>query len=198
MSSAISELSSVVESRSNVDDDATSSEIKMTPFTEKDAAPVEPAARFSVVFGPITAKNVGQLRVLNHVSFPVCYYDGFYAKVLGSACSPVSFFAYASGDVPVGALCARPEPENARIYLMTISVLGAYRRRGVGEALLKELFDRARTAYPALKKVALHVHTPNTGGAAFYEKMGFRTVETVENYYSNIEPRSALLLEKDI
>lgn len=53
------------------------------------------------------------------------------------------------------------------LYIQDILVLVAYKRKGIGRALLKEVF----TKFPVRQKVLLTDDTPETRG--FYEALGF-------------------------
>eukprot|EP00392_Amoebophrya_sp_AT5.2_P013723 g13852.t1 len=88
-------------------------------------------------------------------------------------------------------------PPGTQLYIMTLSLLPAYRKRGIASALLKFLLEAA-TKEPQLKKVSLHVQTGNDVALEFYKKHGFRVEKTVENYYDKISPASAHYLTKDV
>jgi len=143
---------------------------------------------------------MGQLRVLNHVCFPLTYGDSFYSQVKNPENGPVSFYACDGGDIPVGAISCRFETfdKGVRVYIMTLSVLKSYRRLGIGAALVEELLRRIKESYKRVKEITLHVHTPNEGAVAFYQKLGFEIVETMPSYYRNLEPPSAFFLRKQL
>ena len=198
---SLDECAAETATRPQPDADATSAKLELEPFTRKGdgaAAAAGAVHHNALAFAPITVKNIGQLRVLNRVCFPLTYHEQFYARVLSAECAPLSFYACDGGDVPVGAISCRPEDGGARVYIMTLCVLQAYRRLGIGAARLEELLRRVRTTLPKTREIALHDHTPIDGAAAFYQHYGFETVETVPDYYSNIEPKSAFYLRKTL
>ena len=184
--------------RAAPDADDTSKKLVREPYEAKKPEGVTAGVhRNALMFAAITPRNVGQLRVLNYVCFPIDYSNSFYTNMLRPECLALSFYACDSGDVPVGAITCRPEKAD-RVYLMTLSVLQAYRRMGIGAALLQELLDRLSKSHKQVKEVVLHVHTPNEGAVAFYQRFGFEVVETLDNYYNNLEPKSAYYLRKKL
>ncbi|KAI9483607.1 MAG: acyl-CoA N-acyltransferase [Benjaminiella poitrasii] len=147
--------------------------------------------------GDITYNNLGQVRVLHKVLFPVHYNDNFYTDLLevGEFAKLVYY-----NDVCVGTVCCRKEvdesnPEKTKIYLMTLGVLEPYRRLGLGTQLVQHILEQAKLSKD-ISKVYLHVQTSNTIATDFYKKNGFDIVSTEKDYYKNIEPRDAYLLEK--
>ena len=84
----------------------------------------------------INAANLKQLNVLNVSTLPVRYTDKFYKDLLTNGC--VEYLKFASWNgFAVAAVCARIErhdtvPDSFKLYIMTINVLAAYRRRGIG------------------------------------------------------------------
>jgi ribosomal-protein-alanine N-acetyltransferase len=79
-------------------------------------------------------------------------------------------------------------------YIQTIEVLPAYRRQGVGGALLERLEESAR----ALEAFTLWLHVDATNASAIrlYEAQGFLPAGAKEDYYA--PGRGALLYRKDL
>ena len=79
-------------------------------------------------------------------------------------------------------------------YIGNVAVLPAWRRRGIGDALLDraECFARERT----LAFLTLEVRAANTPAIALYEKHGFRRVGLRRGYYSDPK-EDALLMTKE-
>jgi ribosomal protein S18 acetylase RimI-like enzyme len=88
--------------------------------------------------GDITKANLGQLRLINIHTLPVRYSDKFYDELLDRYDNTYLKFAFVQG-FSVGAICARVEKEEnlpyKKLYIMTVNVLPAYRRHGIGEYL---------------------------------------------------------------
>ncbi|KAK0541164.1 N-acetyltransferase 5 [Tilletia horrida] len=106
-------------------------------------------SRSAVSLTAPTPNNIGQVRKLNSVLFPVRYSDKWYKDILKAdnlALSRIGLY----NDIPVGILAARyetaspshpPEIGGVNIYLMTLGVLAPYRRRGLAAELLRNLLD---------------------------------------------------------
>lgn len=65
--------------------------------------------------------------------------------------------------------------------IMTIAVLPAGRRRGLGRAILDEMLDRARRR--GAERVVLEVRADNDAALALYRQAGFASVHVRRGYY---------------
>jgi ribosomal protein S18 acetylase RimI-like enzyme len=93
----------------------------------------------------------------------------------------------------VGAVCCRREAN--RLYIMTLGVLSSYRGIGVGEQLLRFVFERLVPKQGgALSDVYLHVQISNDDALRFYAKHGFVRGEKVDGYYKSVSPDAAFVL----
>ena len=73
------------------------------------------------------------------------------------------------------------EHEGERAHLITIDVLAAERRRGVGTALLRAI-ERTLAAR-GVRQVELETATDNHAAIAFWQKHGYRTAAVLKSYY---------------
>jgi N-alpha-acetyltransferase 50 len=94
------------------------------------------AEHLDVQITDINNNNIEQLKLINVTTLPVRYTDKFYKDLLEKGSREYLKFATWNG-FQVGATCARIEahdtvPDSNRLYIMTINVLAAYRRRGIG------------------------------------------------------------------
>jgi len=162
---------------------------------------VEPApAQVPLGFGPVTDKNIEQVRVLNEVSFPLRYNEQFYAE-LGKKGrrKELAIVAYYGYDVMAGAICCRIEAPKegegpgSKLYIMTLAVLKAYQRLGIGSRLLQGMLDNLKLM-PEVTSVYLHVHTANTNALRFYQRFGFVVEREEKDYYKNLNPPNAVVL----
>ena len=101
------------------------------------------------------------------------YSEDFYDRLKNS--QRYSSLAYYK-DVLVGAISCRYEDdlENANgrvVYIMTITVLKAYRRYGIGSQLLNKAIDDCKRS--DVKRIYLHVLCSNESAIEFYLKNGF-------------------------
>jgi ribosomal-protein-alanine N-acetyltransferase len=71
-------------------------------------------------------------------------------------------------------------------HVVSRAVLEGYRRKGIGESLMKKGMDSMRDDYGA-KEVYLEVRVSNEPAIRLYEKLGFKKVKVIEGYYSDGE-----------
>src|SRR5262249_57889680 len=79
-------------------------------------------------------------------------------------------------------------------YLFRLALLPAYRRRGLGQALIEYAEARARASH--LPSVRLGVRVPLAGQRAYYERLGYRPVESVA--HPGFPEPTYLIMEKDL
>jgi ribosomal-protein-alanine N-acetyltransferase len=68
-------------------------------------------------------------------------------------------------------------------HILTIDVAPLYRRKGIAERLLKE--TEAILRGKGVKECLLEVREDNVAALKLYEKLGYRKVAKLENYYKN-------------
>ena len=132
----------------------------------------------------ITPKNMGQVKLLHSKCFPIEYKDSFYEQLLAN--SDFVRLGYVA-DCLVGTIGCKIESK--RMYIMTLGVLNAYRRLGIGSQLLDWVVEKARSE--DLSELVLHVQTNNTAGSDFYKQHGFILEKTEPDYYPQLSPSSA-------
>jgi ribosomal-protein-alanine N-acetyltransferase len=79
-------------------------------------------------------------------------------------------------------------------HIITIDVIAAARRFGIGSSLLGAAEDRLRAA--RCPGVRLETAVDNLGALAFYKRHGYFLTKTVPHYYSN--GVDALILRKEL
>ena len=103
---------------------------------------------------------------------------------------PTSFFV---AECPAGTIvgyCVAVE-KGRGTHLISIGVLRECRRRGVGTALIRGLLANLS---PRVKELRLEVKQSNREAIKLYEEMGFKTVDSVENYYEDGSAAIKMLL----
>lgn len=82
-------------------------------------------------------------------------------------------FVAVSGDAVIGwcDILIKPRPAQRHSGVLGIGVLSAYRRQGVGMALLEATVSAARKK--GLTRIELYVRTDNENARRLYEKFGF-------------------------
>lgn len=91
---------------------------------------------------------------------------------------------YVDGVV-AGAVCCRIEPPESpdghdALYIMTLGVLAAWRRRAIGTQLLLRLLD-CLPRYPSVGQLYLHVQTNNEEAIGFYKVSYLQAVGSCNN-----------------
>jgi len=157
-----------------------------------------PNSRIS--FASLTPNNLGTVRKLNSVLFPIKYSEKFYNDILNPDYEEFCKLVYYN-DVPVGTICCRLETKGDQtlLYLMTMGILAPYRSRKLGSESL-ELVLRAATSHnqPKIDKIYLHVQISNSDAKKFYERHGFQEAGIHKDYYKKIAPHDAWILEKAV
>lgn len=93
----------------------------------------------------------------------------------------LQFVALADGNV-VGwsDIMLKPRPAMRHSGVFGLGVLRAYRRRGIGKALINTALDAARRK--GLTRIELHVRTDNAPAIRLYKKSGFAVEGTLRRH----------------
>ncbi len=89
----------------------------------------------------------------------------------------------------VGFIAGDPRPQENIAWIATLGVLPAYRRRGIGIALLEACEARLQQ-----QRLRLCVRVSNLAAIHLYEKAGYCSLERWPKYYEDGE--DALVMEK--
>jgi len=181
--------------------------------------------RLDIQIGDVTLANLEQFKTLNVYALPVKYSTKFYKELLDKVPKELIKIAFHNGFA-IGAICCRIDIEESsntatdnnsssssgrsleneendnknkikKMYIMTLSILPAYRRRGVATELLNYALKEAERMGD-IDNAFLHVQTSNEDALAFYEAKGFENIEIIKDYYRRIDPPDACLLQKTI
>jgi N-alpha-acetyltransferase 50 len=92
-----------------------------------------------IQLGDVNVANLEQLKIMNISSLPVRYTDKFYKELVEKSPKEYLKFAFCNGFA-VGAVCSRIEAHEhagfSKLYIMTISVLPAYRKKQIGDLII--------------------------------------------------------------
>ncbi|KAA1476094.1 acyl-CoA N-acyltransferase [Dentipellis sp. KUC8613] len=151
-----------------------------------------------VNFASLTLNNLGTVRKLNSVLFPIKYSEKFYQDILLPEAEDFCKLVYYN-DVPVGTICCRLEVKDGQteLYLMTMGILAPYRHLGIGGKSLELILESAAShTKPKISRIYLHVQVSNDGAKQFYQRHGFEEIGVAEHYYKKIVPSDAWILQR--
>ncbi len=77
--------------------------------------------------------------------------------------------------------------------IMSIAVKKEYRRKGIGEMLLREAIRRVKSR--GKERIILEVRVSNTPAINLYKKMGFYIIGRLNSYYSDGEDAFLMALD---
>ena len=107
------------------------------------------------------------------------------------------FVAEADGRL-VGCimLCGTDDPDVGQLRVFAVEK--EYRRQGIGAALIRTAMDKAKSA--GYTRLMLWTADAVTDALHKYEKLGFKTTETAENYTWRPDGKAVveIKMEKDI
>lgn len=122
--------------------------VQTTNRNENSTQSQKPKMQGRIDIASLTQNNIGQLRKLNSVLFPVRFGEKWYKDVLKEDVKEICKYALFN-DIPVGNICCRFE-KNAEeggnsvdVHIMTLGCLAPYRRMGIATTLLNYVLDHA-------------------------------------------------------
>ncbi|UZJ54046.1 hypothetical protein CBS101457_003366 [Exobasidium rhododendri] len=126
---------------------ATQHSLPPTTYEPRKPVPVKKTSTAQrIVLSDLTPNNIGQLRMINSVLFPVRFSEKWYKDVLSVDSSQVCKFALFN-DIPVANVCCRFDRDDqkgtVKVYIMTLGCLAPYRRLGIASKLLNHVLDVA-------------------------------------------------------
>ncbi|EPQ31572.1 uncharacterized protein PFL1_00905 [Pseudozyma flocculosa PF-1] len=136
-----------VASSSTTPSDPSSSSWPAPPMTyePRPPAPVRALLPKRIDVADLTPNNLGQLRKLNSVLFPVSYSERFYKDVLDPDVASICKLGLFN-DIAVSNVCCRFEADGndaVKVYIATLGVLAPYRRLGLATALIQHVLKAA-------------------------------------------------------
>jgi ribosomal-protein-alanine N-acetyltransferase len=129
---------------------------------------------------------------INNVCLPENYTDYFFIDLFQRF--PETFIVAEENGEVVGYIMCRVELGLSNFgfsgvikkgHIVSVAVLPQYRRKGIGEALIKEALG-GMGLYNA-KQCFLEVRVTNTAAVELYKKLGFQVTRTIHGYYADGE-----------
>lgn len=110
---------------------------------------------------------------------------------MANGCAKILLVATLDGEYAgyIGAYTVCRESD-----IMTVAVLPAFRKKGVGRALVNALFDELNGESDAL---FLEVRASNTAAISLYTSLGFERIGVRKNYYKS-PTEDAILYKKEL
>ncbi len=140
-------------------------------------------------------EDLGEVVYINRVCLPENYSEGFFMDlyerfpetfIVAEEDNKIIGYVMCRIESSVSSLTFRPFHVTKKGHIISIAVLPGYRRKGVGQALIREALNAMITYYKA-KSCYLEVRVTNTGAVNLYRKMGFKIERTIGGYYSDGE-----------
>ena len=94
---------------------------------------------------------------------------------------PEGFIVAENNGKIIGYTIGRPKEDLAEI--VSLAVDPTWRQKGVGAKLTNFLIEHFKEK--GLKEISLCVRTKNKKAISFYQKLGFKILKTIKNYYRN-------------
>ncbi len=140
---------------------------------------------------PATWRDTRALAQLDRRSFsPIDAYAWYEFFFLCTARNGIALKAL-SGDRLIGFIAADQRREEGHTIIVTIAVDPNYRRRGIGERLMREVETRS-----TLPRLQLMVRQSNLTALQLYRKLNYTIVDTWRRYYEDGE--DAYVMEKNL
>ena len=133
-----------------------------------------------IQIAPFRLRHMQRLLRIERASFGAEAWPRQYFVEMYRDCRDFFVVAKVRGRI-AGYAVACTEKRNAEIA--SLAVHPDYRRRGVGDALMRRMLRELRTA--GVRRVELMVRTGNTAGARLYRLLGFRRVRMLRRYYED-------------
>jgi ribosomal-protein-alanine N-acetyltransferase len=143
-------------------------------------------------FRSITPSDLDQIMKIEQVSFSSPWSQRFFLQEIQASCAHSRLALL--GEEIVGYVIYWLLPDEADIH--NLAVHPAYRRRGLGRALMQAVIEEAKSRRST--RVTLEVRKSNEAAQQLYQGLGFETRGVRKAYYSdNGEDALVMVLEVD-
>ena len=145
----------------------------------------------SVTLEPMVPLDLAAVLRLERVCFPSSWTADSYLRELRNITSYYIVARYQGDVIGYAGMWVIAEES----HVSTLAVDPAYRRRGLGEAIMRHLMDIARARQAT--KMTLEVREANTGAQALYRKLGFEIQGLLPHYYGDTG-ENAYVMKKEL
>ncbi len=131
-------------------------------------------------YAPAKLADLEQIMMIERVSFPYPWTEGM---VVSELCDAPFSFSYVARDPEKNRIIAYVFMRALfdELHLLSIAVAPAWRRQGIGEALLALVLKTVHEK--GLKRISLEVRVSNLPACKLYRKFGFKEVGLRRGYY---------------
>jgi len=153
------------------------------------------------MYRPFRETDLREVREINLATLPENYSSYFYLDVYKHF--PKSFIVAETDEKLVGYIMCRIETGLSFLdrfslvkkgHVISIAVLEAYRRQGIGKTLLQKAMEAMSLA--SARECYLEVRVANEPAINLYKKEGFEIVKTLVHYY--IDGEDAYIMAKKL
>jgi len=137
----------------------------------------------------MTAGDIPSVMEIERSSFITPWTEGMFRSQLGFADHAINLVLVEDGAVAGYAAAWIAYDE---LHLLSIAVVPAARRRGVGSEILRALIERGSAR--GVVRAILEVREGNAAARAFYRRHGFVDIGTRRRYYSDTD-EDAIVME---
>lgn len=144
----------------------------------------------SVVVRPAKEQDLDMIVALNRAALPENYMPEFFENLLRiygeyflAAEMEGHIIGYVMCRVELGMTNLNSFGIMKKGHIVSLAVDNEQRRHGIGQAMMEEVMRRMRAT--GLKECFLEVRVTNEPAIKLYERVGFKIVKRISNYYSN-------------
>lgn len=159
-------------------------------FSRVGSSPTSPTSMIELRNFSLT--DLDQIMKIEKISFPDrkaysrSYFETLYRNY------PQGFIIAEAENKVIGYTICRSR--NGFAEIISLAVDPDWREKGIGTKLINFLINHFKER--GFKKIILHVRTENKKAIVFYQSLGFKILNIIENYYSN--GKDSYLMKKEI
>ena len=142
----------------------------------------------------VPSKNeLGQIYELEKQIFEPMNYPLFVIKQFYDFMRQMMLVAVNEQNEVIGYTLGGMNSEEQIGWILSLATRQNYQGQGIGRSITEEILDVLRSK--GAKDIHLTAHPENKPAIQLYNKLGFETVEEVQDYYGDGEPRLVMRLK---